>query len=108
MVDGNGLPGGRSLALICLLLLAGTPARGEHSPVEARLRRDISFLASDACEGRGVTTRGINLAADYVAHEFKQAGLLPAGPGGSYFQPFTMRGATLETPNHLSLRGPPG
>ncbi|HEV3259029.1 MAG TPA: M28 family peptidase [Gemmataceae bacterium] len=108
MVDVHGWPGGRSLALIGLLLLAGMPARGEQNPVEARLRRDISFLASDACEGRGVTTRGINLAADYIAHEFKQAGLRPAGPGGSYFQPFTMRGATLETANHLWLRGPQG
>src|SRR5438270_13320585 len=37
--------------------------------VEERMRRDITFLASDQREGRGVSTKGINLAADYIAAE---------------------------------------
>ena len=61
---------------------------------EARLKRDVTYLASDELEGRGVTTQGINLAADYIAAEFKKAGLKPAGKDGSYFQHFTMAGAT--------------
>jgi hypothetical protein len=73
------------------------------------MRRDIDFLASDACEGRGVTTKGINLAADYIANEFKKAGLKPAGKDGSYFQPFTMNsGARLRPPNSFALHGPLG
>src|SRR5262249_2198284 len=77
--------------------------------VEARMRKDITFLASDECEGRGITTKGINLAADYIADQFRQAGLKPAGTGGNYFQPFTMRGSSkLESPNRLVLRGPLG
>lgn len=75
---------------------------------EARLKRDIFFLASDECEGRGPLTRGINLAADYIASEFKKAGLKPGNVDGKYFQPFTIPGATLEAPAKLVFQGPPG
>lgn len=92
--------------VIGLAQLAGV--RGEDA-AESRMRRDISFLASEACEGRGVSTQGINKAADYIAREFKSAGLKPAGADGSYFQPFSMTGtSTLESPNLLVLHGPQG
>src|SRR5262245_557793 len=84
---------GRLAALVCLLsvpalrALADTPVA-----VEERLRRDITYLASNECEGRGVNTRGINLAADYIAAEFKKAGLIPPERHPGYFQPFTMAG----------------
>src|SRR5437879_5248483 len=102
------LAGRPLLALLGLLAFLGqAPAANEA--VEARMRKDITFLASDECEGRGVTTKGINLAADYIAKEFEQAGLKPAGKESSYFQPFTMRGtAKLGSPNTLVLRGPLG
>src|SRR6516162_43619 len=84
-------------------------AHAANETAESRMRRDIDFLASDACEGRGVTTKGINLAADYIANEFKKAGLKPAGKDGSYFQPFTMNGGSkLQSPNALVLVGPQG
>jgi Zn-dependent M28 family amino/carboxypeptidase len=72
------------------------------------MRRDITFLASDQCEGRGVDTNGINLAAAYIAEQFREAGLKPVGPADSYFQDFKIPGATLSTPNCLALRGPQG
>jgi hypothetical protein len=80
---------------------AATPSRAES---EARLRRDVAFLASDALEGRGVTTEGIGKAADYIAAEFHKAGLKPGGVNGTYFQPFTIPGAVLEEPATLSVR----
>jgi hypothetical protein len=74
-----------------------------------RMWRDVWFLASDDCEGRGIETKGINLAADHIAAEFKKAGLKPAGKGGSYFQPFTVTtGGKLGTPTSLTLTGPKG
>jgi hypothetical protein len=76
--------------------------------VQARLRRDVTFLASDQCEGRGVATPGINIAATYIAAEFKKAGLRPGGANGSYYQPFTMPGGVLEAPPQLTLAGPLG
>src|SRR5437899_10542769 len=97
------------VALVGLLVLVCSHVPAANEAVLERMRKAITFLASDECEGRGVTTEGINLAADYVAKEFKQAGLKPAGTNGSYFQPFTMRSASsLGSPNTLSLRGPLG
>jgi len=96
-------------ALVGLVLLVGIGTGAGEDPVEARMKKDITFLASPECEGRGVETKGINLAADYIAAEFKKAGLQPAGQDGSYFQPFTMSGTSrLEGTNTLTLHGPQG
>src|SRR3954451_23319253 len=97
-----------AVAVASLAAAAKAPAPNPNLSSEGRLRRDVALLASDECEGRGPLTGGINLAADYIAAEFKKAGLQPAGPGGSYFQPFTAPGAILEAPAHLALEGPRG
>ena len=95
-------------ALLGLVMLVGARAANEEA-VEARMRRDITFLASDECEGRGVDTKGIDKAAVYIADAYKQAGLKPGGPDGSYFQPFKIAGAAkLEGPATIQLRGPQG
>jgi hypothetical protein len=96
-----------ALLLGALLLAQGGLQAAEDSS-EARMRRDITFLASDQCEGRGVTTQGINLAANYIAAEFEKAGLKPGGLEHSYFQPFTIPAARLESPPTLTLQGPQG
>jgi len=49
------------------------------------LRGDLSFLASDLLEGRGTPSRGLEIAAEYIASEFRRAGLEPA-VNGDYFQ----------------------
>jgi hypothetical protein len=49
------------------------------------LKADVSFLASDALEGRGTPSKGLDIAAEYIASEFRRAGLEPAG-GDGYFQ----------------------
>src|SRR5438552_603090 len=97
------------LAALCFLAMVGLRAGAENSVAEARMKKDVTFLASDLCEGRGVTTKGINLAADYIAAEFQNSGLKPAGANGTYFQPFTVTGgAALGTPNKLTILGPLG
>ncbi|HEU4852764.1 MAG TPA: M28 family peptidase [Telluria sp.] len=49
------------------------------------LRGHVSFLASDALEGRATPSRGLDVAAEYIASQFRRAGLKPAGDDG-YFQ----------------------
>jgi hypothetical protein len=56
----------------------------EQVSVES-MKGHLSFLASDALEGRKTPSRGLDLAAEYIAAQFRRAGLEPAGDDG-YFQ----------------------
>jgi len=49
------------------------------------LRGDLSFLSSDLLEGRNTPSRGLDIAAEYIAAQFRGAGLEPGGDDG-YFQ----------------------
>lgn len=48
------------------------------------LRGHVSFLASDALEGRGTPSRGQDVATEYIVAQFRAAGLEPAGDDGYY------------------------
>lgn len=55
------------------------------------LRGHLSFIASDALEGRNTPSRGLDIAAEYIAAQFRRAGLEPVGDAAasgerSYFQ----------------------
>jgi hypothetical protein len=50
------------------------------------LQRLVRDLASPEMEGRGVGTRGLERAADYIRERFSALGLRPAGDEGDYFQ----------------------
>ncbi len=49
------------------------------------LRGHLSFLASDLLEGRDTPSKGQEIAAEYIAAQFRRAGLEPVGDEG-YFQ----------------------
>jgi hypothetical protein len=63
---------------------APTPDMLVHSA--GRIEADVRFLADDLLEGREAGTRGFDLAALYVATQYRLIGLEPAGEDGSYFQ----------------------
>src|SRR5262249_49960366 len=97
-------------------LLAGFVAFVAIAPLHAaddgsvaRLRKDLEYLASDECEGRGAQTQGLHKAAAYIAAEFKRLGLKPGGSDG-YYQPFRVQAgkATAGETNRLVLTGPIG
>ncbi|MBL8176602.1 MAG: M20/M25/M40 family metallo-hydrolase [Bryobacterales bacterium] len=50
------------------------------------LKAHVSFLASDVLEGRNTPSRGLEVAAEYIAAQFRRAGLEPIPGGDSYFQ----------------------
>src|SRR5205085_7323708 len=71
-----------SVGILLLLLgacaaIAQQPAP-ESEPSVARLQQHISYLASDALNGRRTGTQGANDAAHYIAGEFARLGLRPA------------------------------
>ncbi len=70
-----------------------------------RIRAHVKFLASDLLEGRGVGTRGGELASEYIATEFALDGLKPAGDHGTYFQNFALVGADPQPDTALRVTG---
>ena len=53
-----------------------------------RLLEHVAALAAPEREGRGVGTKGLDAAAEYIAAAFKAMGLQPGGDNGTYFQRF--------------------
>ncbi|WP_435414293.1 M28 family peptidase [Polaribacter aestuariivivens] len=58
-----------------------------------RIKEDVTFLASDAMEGRQTGTEGEKKAAKYIAEGFKELNLQPKGTQ-EYLQPFTFKPKT--------------
>lgn len=75
----------RRIALLPVLLAAGAAAPPPVDPLARSLEAEVRFLADDLFEGRGLGTRGHELAAKHVAAEFTRMGLQPAGTDG-WFQ----------------------
>lgn len=53
------------------------------------LRGHLSFIASDLLKGRDSPSRGLDIAAEYIAAQFRRSGLEPIGDDG-YFQTANM------------------
>jgi hypothetical protein len=84
-------------------------ASSAPSPAELRLKSDVTYLAADEREGRAPGTKGIEAAADYIAHVFRDAGLRPAPRADGFFQPFALKGRTrLGDEQKLACAGPDG
>ncbi len=89
-------------AFACYLLLLPITASAQDKPRAAvelpadtaaaldrisadSLRGHLSFLASDLLEGRNSPSKGLDLAAEYIAAQYRRAGLEAVGDDG-YFQ----------------------
>jgi hypothetical protein len=80
---------GLLLAAALACAQTGTRARtaaGLDSIDPARLKAELTFLSSDALEGRRSLERGSEVAIQWIASQFAIAGLTPAA-GDSYLQP---------------------
>lgn len=67
-----------TVLITTIAVLAQQQASFQIEPSAARLREHVSYLASDALEGRRTGTTGANEAARYIAAEFSRLGLKPA------------------------------
>ncbi|MFQ5560444.1 MAG: M20/M25/M40 family metallo-hydrolase, partial [Nitrospinota bacterium] len=79
-IKRTGLPERKALAYLA-------PVFSEKAMME-----HVQFLASEKLKGRGFGSEGLNEAADYIAGQFKKAGLQPAGDQGTFFQAFSETG----------------
>ncbi len=57
---------------------------------QADVQRRINIIADDSMMGRDTPSPGLEKTAQYVADQFKQFGLTPAGEHGTYFQRYTI------------------
>src|SRR5581483_857414 len=60
-----------------------------YSITASDLKGELSFIASDALLGRYTPSYGLDVAAEYIASEYRAGGLEPGGDQG-YFQTTTM------------------
>lgn len=119
------VPRGVAAGLIvaaALLRPAGTVGAGEPSAAPApppaaaaptgtpavtadEFRARVRHLAAPDLEGRMSIEPGAFAASAYVASELQRLGLAPAGPDGTYFQPFTIDLPRLAPGNALEVAG---
>jgi hypothetical protein len=102
---------GRTIVLFLALALASAqqtvpPTPDVYQALErissASLRGNLSFIASELLEGRDTPSRGLDIAATYIAAQFRVAGLEPVGDDG-YFQTAKML-RMAGTPDGFDLR----
>lgn len=97
----------RPILLLAAALATELPAQIDGISGE-RMRPHVKFLSSDLLEGRGVGTRGGDLATEYIAAQFALAGLKPAGDRGTFFQNFALLGVTPQPTTTMTASGAKG
>jgi Zn-dependent M28 family amino/carboxypeptidase len=97
-----------AMALGVAALHAQNRAPQNDSIRAADLRADLFFLAGDSLRGRLTDTEENRAAADFIKSRFERMGLKPAGPNGSYYQPYNLMTATLGEGNALEITGDGG
>jgi len=82
---------------------ADSPAREPWTFVrQEAIRSHVDFLASDLLEGRAAASRGYDIAAAYVASQFRQSGLAPPGDQADFYQTVPLLEATPVLPGSLA------
>jgi Peptidase family M28 len=78
------------LVALCLSTISFSFCQSIDKVINAQeVERIEKRLSSDEMQGRGTFTPGIDKAADFIAEEFKKAGIKPV-KGSSYMQEFSM------------------
>ena len=72
---------------------------------ETRLLENIKILSSDKFEGRAPASKGEELTTTFIREKFKELGLQPGNPDGTYFQSVPMVGITADPAMQLTFTG---
>lgn len=73
------------------------PAQQAMNSIDAeKIRAAVKYLSDDSLQGRGTGQKGGDMAANWIAAQFKSYGLLPAGANGTYFQSIGFYGITTD------------
>ncbi len=103
-----------STAKAAAVSTTGHPAAAGESAADKTADRQLAdttkYLASPQLEGRGLGTRGLQLAGDFIARQFKEIGLKIDLYNGQPFEPMTLPLDSEMGPrnhNRLVFTGPP-
>ncbi len=84
--------------LLALLLQTGLaqtktkPKFGNYEMItQSQMRDYLEFIASDELEGRDTPSKGLDIAAKFIATNLSRWGVEPAGDDGTYFQKIEMK-----------------
>lgn len=104
-----GVPGLTSAQKTNGKAAAPAPNFGNVNAITAKqLKEYLTFIASDELEGRDTPSRGLDIAAMYIAQHLASWGLKPAGDNGSYFQKFPLKRNRIDAQNvRLDINGQP-
>jgi Zn-dependent M28 family amino/carboxypeptidase len=84
---------GGPVAFGVLLAMTAAPDLGRWDGISgARLLEDIKVLSSDEFEGRAPASKGEKLTTEFIESKFKEIGLKPGNPDGSYVQKVPLLG----------------
>jgi Zn-dependent M28 family amino/carboxypeptidase len=93
----DGAPGGaKGARSMPSVKLPGTAIVALETITPEHIRWHVRYLSHDLLEGRGTGQRGGDIAAEYMATQFAEYGLKPAGDHGTFMQKVPLVGiATL-------------
>lgn len=94
-------------ALFTSASAAPTPS-AEVARSAENMKAHMTFLSSDLLEGRDSGSKGFDIAAEYVASQFRQLGLTPAGDKGTFFQHVPLWASRPTSKGSVVLKGPVG
>jgi Zn-dependent M28 family amino/carboxypeptidase len=83
--------------------LPGTAIVALETITPDHIRWHVRYLSHDLLEGRGTGQRGGDIAAEYIATQFAEFGLKPAGDHGTYMQKVPLVGITTSPETQFSL-----
>ena len=94
----------RACGILLLLLVASSSLfafQGKPRGIEVitanQMRAYLSFIASDELEGRLTPSRGLDIAAKFLATNLTNWGFKPAGDNGTYFQKISILRTKIDT-----------
>jgi Zn-dependent M28 family amino/carboxypeptidase len=88
----------------CLVLRGQSLAMSPAFSAE-RLMAAIRTLSSDEFQGRGPGTKGEMLSIDHIEKQFREAGLEPGSPDGTYLQAVPLVGTRPDPNMNLTFAG---
>lgn len=82
--------------------------RGADKITASQIRDYLTFISSDALEGRDTPSRGLDTAAQFLAVNLSRWGFKPAGDAGSYFQKIALTSDVVDKEQtKVALNGQP-